>query len=117
MDDANDSLRAAEAECAKGRTAPRVSLDDIEANITMVIYKTGEEITEDIPGSMAHLAPSIQSLTVAIAVLRNGFTVIGKSAPASPANFDPVLGRKLAYEDVVRQCWPLMGYALREKLA
>lgn len=27
------------------------------------------------------------------------------------------LGRKLAYEDAVRQLWPLMGYALREKLA
>jgi len=50
-------------------------------------------------------------------VTRNGFTLIGKSAPASPDNFDPVLGRKLAYEDAVRQLWPLMGYALRDKLA
>ena len=27
------------------------------------------------------------------------------------------LGRELAYEDAVRQMWPLMGYALRERLA
>lgn len=49
--------------------------------------------------------------------MNNGFTVIGKSVPASPANFDAQLGRKLAYEDAVRQIWPLMGFALRARLA
>lgn len=49
--------------------------------------------------------------------MQNGFTVIGKSAPASPENFNAELGRQFAYDDAVRQLWPLMGYALRDKLA
>lgn len=59
---------------------------------------------------------SLGVLTICLIVTRNGFTIIGKSAPASTDNFDADLGRKLAYEDAVRQLWPLMGYALREKL-
>ena len=27
------------------------------------------------------------------------------------------LGRKLAYEDCIRQLWPLMGFSLRDRLA
>ena len=42
--------------------------------------------------------------------------MLGKSAPASPANFNPELGAKFAYEDAVRQVWQLEGYLLREQL-
>ncbi len=56
-------------------------------------------------------------LTVCLVVMKNGFTVIGKAAPASPENFNVDLGRKYAYEDGVRQLWPLMGFALRDQLA
>ena len=49
--------------------------------------------------------------------MRNGFTIIGKSAPASPANFNAEFGQKLAYEDCIRQLWPLMGFSLRDRLA
>ncbi len=49
--------------------------------------------------------------------MQNGFTVIGKSAPASPENFDPEKGKRFAYEDAVKQLWPLEGYALRERLS
>lgn len=108
------SLEAAEAECAAGRTAPRVSLDDIKAAISAVYYRTGTECIE-ASGGPSHGALDV--LTVAFVVLHNGWTLIGKSAPASPANFDPELGKKLAYEDAVRQIWPLMGFALRERLA
>ncbi len=48
--------------------------------------------------------------------MQNGFTIIGKSAPASPENYDADLGKRLAYEDAVRQAWPLEGYALRSVL-
>ena len=48
--------------------------------------------------------------------MRNGFTVIGKSAPASPENFDAAKGKLFAYEDAIKQLWPLEGYALRERL-
>jgi hypothetical protein len=107
------SLTETEAECAAGRTAPRVSLADIHANIGgQLVFTAGN-------AAAALGAPAVQALdllTICIVTLRNGFTVIGKSAPASPENFDAELGAKLAYEDAVRQIWPLMGYALRQKL-
>jgi hypothetical protein len=49
--------------------------------------------------------------------MKNGFIVIGHSAPASPENFNAELGRKFAYENAIRQLWPLMGFALRERLS
>lgn len=109
-----DGLNATEAECAAGRTAPRVSLDDIKANIASEMFVVGGDIAA-ICEAPDH--PSLDVLTICLLVLRNGFTIIGKSAPADARNFDPELGRKLAYEDAVRQVWPLMGYALRDKLA
>ena len=122
-----ESLEATEAECAEGRTAPRVSLADIEANISTLAYFTaGDAVTYLFLPEIDKLVlekddrdnrQSLDVLTVCLLVTRNGFTIIGKSAPASPDNFDAELGRKLAYEDAVRQMWPLMGYALRERLA
>lgn len=113
----SESLIATEMECAEGRTAPRVSLSDIEANIYYKGFALGCDIL--FPGETAEAVAydATRNLTVCIVVLKNGFTIIGKSAPASPANFDAELGKKLAYEDCVRQIWPLMGYALRQKLA
>lgn len=55
-------------------------------------------------------------LTFCVLVLRNGFTVTGESACASPENFDAEIGRKIARENAVNKIWPLMGYELRTKL-
>jgi hypothetical protein len=59
---------------------------------------------------------SLKLLTFCVLVLRNGYTVHGTSACASPENFNAELGRRIAKEDAMRQVWPLMGYALRERL-
>lgn len=56
-------------------------------------------------------------ITFCVLVLRNGFTVTGESACASPENFDAELGRKIARQNAVAKVWPLMGYALKQKLA
>ena len=56
-------------------------------------------------------------LTFCVLVLRNGFTVTGKSACASPENFNAQVGREVAREDAVNQVWSLMGYALKERLS
>jgi hypothetical protein len=97
--------------------APRVTLDDIKANI--VAYRTftadnahGDYVVFDTP-----VPDSLHLLTICVMVLRNGYTVVGTSACASPENFNAALGAKLAYEDALKQVWPLMGYALRDKLA
>ena len=49
--------------------------------------------------------------------LRNGFTVTGESACASPENFDAELGKKIARSNARDKIWALEGYALRERLA
>lgn len=114
---------------AKGLTAPRVTPADIEANIASEHYFTAEQgalmglatdefkqiqkmgvMPGDVPGAL-------KLLTFCVLVLRNGFTVTGESACASPENFDAELGRKIARQNAVAKIWPLMGYELRSKLA
>ena len=55
-------------------------------------------------------------LTFCVLVLKNGFTVTGESACASPENFDPELGRKIAKENAINKIWPLEGYLLKQAL-
>ena len=117
---------------AKGLTAPRVTPADIEANIASEHYFTAlegvmganrlgtgvnmVESAKDIANasrSLGHLG----LLTFCVLVLRNGFTVTGESACASPENFDAEVGRKIARENAVNKLWPLMGYALKERMA
>ena len=109
-----NSLQASDAEAAAVAVAPRVSLADIEAVVEGRYHFTG---LEAVPGGHPKHDAGLAVLSICILVTRNGFNVIGKSAPASPANFNAELGRKLAYEDCIRQLWPLMGYALRDRLA
>jgi hypothetical protein len=88
-----------------GHTAPRVTLADLEANIVDV------EIVK-------HVAKSGQTLRWAVLTLRNGFALAGEpSASVSPENDSAELGEKFALENAKKALWPLMGYALREKLA
>ena len=56
-------------------------------------------------------------LTFCVLVLRNGFTVTGESACASPENFDAAIGRCIARANAVQKIWPLLGFRLRDKLA
>jgi hypothetical protein len=110
----------------KGLTAPRITPTDIEANIASEHYFTardgvlGEIASDGVPATVyerANAAPAaLGLLTFCVLVLRNGFTVTGESACASPENFDAELGRKIARQNAVSKIWPLMGYALKEKL-
>ena len=59
---------------------------------------------------------ALDLLTFCVLVLRNGFTVTGESACASPENFDPEIGRNIARQNAVQKIWPLMGYELHTKL-
>ena len=105
----------------KGKIAPRITPDDIEANITNEYYFTaldgicGNEESTDV--DVAYAPDSTRLLTFCVIVLRNGFTVTGESACASPENFDAELGRKIARNNAVNKIWPLMGYELRSKLS
>ena len=120
---------------AKGLTAPRVTPQGIEANIASEHYFTArqgfvqanEEADDsdrphDRPSRVADWADVVEQdtalglLTFCVLVLRNGFTVTGESACASPENFDAVIGRKIARQNAINKIWPLMGYALKQRL-
>lgn len=108
---------------AKGLTAPRITPADLEANIAGETYFTAADGVLGAyhnhggvyQGTDAH-NESYALLTFCVLVLRNGFTVTGESACASPANFDAELGRKIARQNAVAKVWPLMGYELRSRL-
>jgi len=104
---------------AKGLTAPRVTPADIEANIASAHYFTAADGVNGtfIQSPIGYAPPgALYLLTFCVLVLRNGFTVTGESACASPENFDAELGRKIARANAVNKIWPLMGYELKERL-
>lgn len=109
---------------AKGKTAPRVTPTDIQANIRAEFYFTaadgaGANIVagKDIGIVAGYKYPGpLDLLTFCVLVLQNGYTVTGESACASPENFDADIGRKIARENAVQKIWPLMGYQLKEQL-
>lgn len=100
---------------AKGLTAPRVTIADIEKNIVDEYYFTGSDHIADRGTAVWH--KSLDLLTFCVLVLRNGFTVTGESACVSPENFDTETGREIARQNAVAKIWPLMGYALKESLS
>lgn len=103
----------------KGLTAPRVTPADIEAEITSEHYFTAQngKLGASNRGDTVAIYAELELLTFCVLILKNGFTVTGESACASPENFDAELGRKIARQNAIAKCWPLMGYALRNKLS
>lgn len=106
---------------AKRLTAPRITPADIEANIVKEVYFTAAEGIAGHATMTGDYSKTITTehtlLTFCVLTLRNGFTVTGESACASPENFDAEIGRKIARENAVNKIWPLMGYELRRKLS
>lgn len=113
---------------AKGLTAPRVTPARIAEVIASEHYFTAWEGAQ-----LAYWADSdpenpkpeegapqkdgpLSLLTFCVLVLRNGFTVTGESACASPENFDAEIGRKIARENAVNKVWALEGYLLKQHL-
>jgi hypothetical protein len=115
--------------------APRVTMADIEAAIASehtfsawdgvngafeagnLSQREADTDTKDPSQMVSNTAYECLSLlTICVLRLRNGFTVVGTSACASPANFNAEIGRRLARERAIDQVWPLLGYELRNQL-
>lgn len=98
---------------AKGLTAPRITPADIQAAIS-------GEFTFTVGNAARALNCPISEpadlLTICVLTLRNGFTVTGESACASPENFDADIGHKVARENAINKIWMLEGYLLKELL-
>jgi hypothetical protein len=123
----NDDIEK-EIQAAGANVAPRITPADIEANIASEHYFTardgrrgaiadGTYVGRERPRHKDADLVALDLLTFCVLVLRNGFTVVGHSACASPENFNDEIGRKIAREKAVEQIWPLMGYELRSKLS
>lgn len=118
----NESLESAIV-AAGANVAPRITPADIEANITRAFYFTAAQGAEKAArdnGSYAagepHEGVALSLLTFCVLVLRNGYTVTGESACASPENYNAEIGRRIARENAVGKVWPLLGFLLKEKL-
>lgn len=125
MNDIEQDIQSAGA-----NVAPRITPNDIQANIVSEHYFTaadgvaGAFVNAQIaqgrgvyPDQIVKLLPSLGLLTFCVLVLKNGFTVTGESACASPENFNSEIGRKIARQNAVAKIWPLMGYELRSQLS
>lgn len=99
---------------AAAKPAPKVTQADIEASIKAEYGYNGAEMAQQ---AGQPVVDELKLLTIYVLVLKNGFTVVGKSACASPDNYERDLGMKIARADAISQCWPLLGYALKDKLA
>ena len=102
---------------AKNLTAARVTPADIEANIAGEYYFTAADGIRGANDLECESGDPLTLLTFCVLQLKNGFTVTGESACASPENFDAEIGRKIARQNAINKVWPLMGYELRSKLA
>ncbi|MDO5290224.1 MAG: Gp49 family protein [Pseudomonadota bacterium] len=109
-------------------TTPRVRPEDVEAAIASEHYFTaldgragaiaaGAYAGREKPADSGSDLGPLGLLTFCVLVLRNGFTVVGKSACASPEYFDAGIGRKVARENAIQEVWPFLAYALRDRLA
>lgn len=102
------------------KSSARVSLAQIEQTIASEHYFTaldgavGEEIMRGLKPDYHPM--DLAYLTLCVLRLKNGFTVLGKSACADPKSFDKELGRKIAREDAINQMWPLLGYELKSRI-
>ena len=96
------------------QAAPRVTLAEVEGSIASEYYFTARE---GVAGAGGAASDALRRLTFCVLVLKNGFMATGKSACVSSANFDPAVGRKIARENALDEIWPVLGYALLDKLA
>ena len=105
----------------KKLTAPRVTPERIKDVIDDVQYFTAGDgaygyQTRDELVDVATYPEALNLLTFCVITLKNGFTVTGESACASPENFNEEIGQKIAYDNAVNKIWPLEGYLLKEQL-
>ena len=84
----------------RGLNAPRVTPEDIDEAIVKEEFYIFPDTT----------------VTVCLLTLKNGFSTVGSSACASPLNFDPDIGRRIARFNAREKIWPLEGYLLKQRI-
>jgi hypothetical protein len=114
----SEALDVVDKRAAAVATAPRITKEFIEENITHVVTITGDTFV--IASGSVEGGPSPEDaepfahLTMCIIRTKNGFMVTGQSAPMDPRNYNEELGVQLSYEDAFRKLWPLYAFAAME---
>ena len=89
---------------AAGLNAPRLSPTALDAEIKSVEY-------------VKHITHSGRVLRWCVINTHCGFSITGSpSATVSPENDNQAIGEEVAYQNARREMWPLLGYALRDRL-
>ena len=89
---------------AAGLNAPRLSPTALDAEIKSVEY-------------VKHITHSGRVLRWCVINTHCGFTITGSpSATVSPENDNQAIGEEVAYQNARREMWPLLGYALKDRL-
>lgn len=103
----------------KGKTAPRITPAMVDEAILSIHYANGADILAFHNGGepFPTARENMPLLTICTIVCKNGFVIVGKSACASPENYDREIGEKVAFADARQQIWALEGYQLRTQLA
>jgi hypothetical protein len=90
---------------SKGLTAPRVTPQDLADNIKHYEFVT-------------YVSNGGQVLRWCVITTTSGYAVTGDpSCSASSANDNQEVGETIALDNAKRAMWPLMGYALKERLS
>jgi hypothetical protein len=122
----SDKIQAEDDRAAAVAVAPRVTKKHIEDNVIRRVdyfnlgdVVLGDKYTDDTgdgtPGAQRTHHP-LDNTTICALTLANGFTIVGKSACASPENYNEKLGQQIAYENAFEQIWALEAYLLRHIL-
>ena len=108
----NSKLLEEDAVLEKIGSGKRVDMKQIIDSIKSVDYF----ILGHALGLHHDISDSRNRVTMCVVKMKNGFTVIGKSACVDPARFDIKTGEEYAYKDAIRQVWEPMGYSLMDKI-
>lgn len=98
---------------------PKLTLEQVQERVEQNANQnrvTKQTIEARIQSSQYWLVGD-STLTICILTIKNGFTFVGKSACADPANFDKEVGERYAYEDAFKQIWSHEAYLIRERLS
>ena len=110
----NTDTPVTESELNERAVAPRVTKEIFDDSIASVHFINAGEV---LLGTEPHHTHPTDLLTICVIVMKNGFTVTGESACASPENYQKDIGERISLEKAKEKMWPLLGYALKDHLA
>ena len=97
---------------------PELTLDEAKAVVATKVHpKVTEASIKARIADVTYMTVGGAAIgTICLITLKNGWTSLGFSAPASPENFDTKVGERYAFDNAFKPLWQLEGYLLRDRL-